>query len=56
MSVAYGPRIVQEAPVMRGDRSPLALAIVTVLIIAAVSWQDSRTIRSALSERATAAH
>jgi len=36
--------------------SPLAMAIVSVLIIAAVSWQDARTIGSLLSEGATAAH
>jgi hypothetical protein len=30
------------------DWSPLALAIMTVLIIAAVSWRDTRTVRSAL--------
>jgi low temperature requirement protein LtrA len=35
--------------------SPLTLAIVTVLIIAAVSWWDTRTERSALSAGATAA-
>jgi hypothetical protein len=32
------------------------MAIVSVLIIAAVSWQDARTIGSLLSEGATAAH
>jgi len=31
------------------DWSPLALAIITVLVIAAVSWRDTRTMRSALS-------
>jgi len=36
--------------------SPLAMAIVSVLIIAAVSWRDTRTIGSLLSEGATAAH
>jgi low temperature requirement protein LtrA len=29
--------------------SPLTVAIVTVIIIAAVSWRDTRTIRSRLS-------
>jgi low temperature requirement protein LtrA len=38
------------------DWSPLALAIVTVLVIAAVSWQDTRTIRSALSGSPVAGH
>ena len=38
------------------DWSRLALAIVTVLIIAAVSWQDTRTIRSALSGSPVAGH
>jgi low temperature requirement protein LtrA len=37
------------------DWSPLALAIITVLIIAAVSWGDTRTERSALSAGVTAA-
>jgi low temperature requirement protein LtrA len=35
--------------VMGRDWSPLAMAIVSVLIIAAVSWRDTRTIRSRLS-------
>jgi len=38
------------------DWSPLALAIVTVLIIAAVSWRDTRTIRSTLSGGPVAGH
>src|SRR5215204_3007035 len=36
--------------------SPLALAIMTVLVIAAVSWRDTRTTRPRLPEGSTAGH
>jgi low temperature requirement protein LtrA len=36
--------------------SPLALAIMTVLVIAAVSWRDTRTMRPRLPEGSTAGH
>jgi low temperature requirement protein LtrA len=38
------------------DWLPLAIAIITVLIIAAVSWADMRTERATLSTGVTAAH
>jgi low temperature requirement protein LtrA len=38
------------------DWSPLVLAVVTVLVIAAVSWQDTRTMRSTLSGSPVADH
>jgi low temperature requirement protein LtrA len=55
------PRIVAIAAlgivaVIGRDWSPLVLAIVTVVIIAAVSWADMRTERSAHPAGVTAAH